>query len=74
MGHRELAKALGRYGYEITRQTGSHVRLTTRMNGEHHLTVPSHQPIRVGTLSAVLAEVANPFGVDKATMAADLWE
>ena len=26
----DLAKRLGRLGYEVTRQTGSHLRLTTR--------------------------------------------
>ncbi len=34
----ELAKALGRYGYTVTRQTGSHLRLTTQTDGEHHIT------------------------------------
>ncbi len=29
----ELARALKRYGYEISRQTGSHMRLTTQKNG-----------------------------------------
>jgi predicted RNA binding protein YcfA (HicA-like mRNA interferase family) len=30
LGGEELAVLLRRYGYEVTRQTGSHVRLTTR--------------------------------------------
>jgi hypothetical protein len=30
----ELAKALQRLGYEVTRQTGSHMRLTTNLNGQ----------------------------------------
>ena len=36
---RELAKAAGILGYQITRQTGSHIRLTTTRNGEHHITI-----------------------------------
>ena len=44
----DLAKALGRLGYEITHQTGSHIRLTTQRGGEHHLTIPAHEAIRVG--------------------------
>ncbi len=36
----ELAKLLKKYGYEITRQTGSHIRLTTSVKGEHHITIP----------------------------------
>ncbi|MBU4273416.1 MAG: type II toxin-antitoxin system HicA family toxin [Planctomycetes bacterium] len=54
----ELAKALGRLGYEIGRRIGSHLRLTTQRSGEHHLTIPAHEALRVGTLSAILRDVA----------------
>ena len=55
----ELASLLRRYGYETTRQTGSHVRLTSSTKGgEHHVTVPAHKSLRVGTLSDILADVA----------------
>ena len=54
----DLAKTLRRLGYEITKQTGSHLRLTTERGGEHHLTIPAHDAIRVGTLSAMLRDVA----------------
>ena len=56
----DLAKKLATQGYEITRQTGSHMRLTRRAEerGEHHITIPRHDPLRVGTLSAILADVA----------------
>jgi predicted RNA binding protein YcfA (HicA-like mRNA interferase family) len=37
---RELAQALSQYGYAVTRETGSHVRLTTLQRGEHHVTIP----------------------------------
>lgn len=53
-----LVKALTGLGYGLTRQTGSHVRVTTSVRGEHHVTVPSHNPIRVGTLHAILKDVA----------------
>ena len=39
---RDLAKALGKLGYKTTRQTGSHIRLTTQQHGEHHITIPDH--------------------------------
>jgi len=56
----ELARLLKRYGYQITRQTGSHLRLTSKFKGsEHHVTIPAHKNLRIGTLSAVLAEVAS---------------
>ena len=57
-----LVKALRLCGYELTRQTGSHMRLTTSMNGEHHVTVPKHSSLRVGTLSGILSDVAAEVG------------
>ena len=62
---RDLAAALGRLGYEIDHQTGSHIRLTTLRGGEHHVTVPAHDPLRVGTLSGILHEVAEHHHIDR---------
>lgn len=61
----ELAKLLKRFGYIITRQTGSHMRLTTNSNGEHHITIPAHNPLKIGTLSAIIGDVAFHFGKTK---------
>jgi len=55
---RDLVQALARLGYEVTRQTGSHLRLTTARGGEHHLTIPAHDPLKIGTLSSILRDVA----------------
>lgn len=73
IGGRDLAKALGRYGYQISRQTGSHMRLTTLQGGEHHITIPAHQSLRIGTLSAILSEVAQHLQIDRAALTEDLW-
>ncbi|MDE3095997.1 MAG: type II toxin-antitoxin system HicA family toxin [Chloroflexota bacterium] len=55
----ELASLLGRFGYQSTRQTGSHLRLTsTRKGTPHHITVPLHQDLKLGTLSGIISEVA----------------
>ena len=61
----DLVKLLRHYGYETTRQAGSHIRLTTKEKGEHHITIPNHSPLKIGTLSAILAEVAEHFGITK---------
>lgn len=61
----ELAKALKKLGYQITRQTGSHLRLTTTESGEHHVTVPRHDPLRIGTLAGILDDVATHFGMSR---------
>jgi predicted RNA binding protein YcfA (HicA-like mRNA interferase family) len=61
----DLAQALRKLGYSITRQTGSHLRLTTHEHGEHHLTIPQHTPLRIGTLSAILADVAIHFDITR---------
>ena len=54
----ELVERLARLGYVETRQTGSHIRLTCQQPSQHHVTVPRHDPLRVGTLAAVLSAVA----------------
>jgi len=54
----ELIKALFPLGYRTTRQTGSHVRISTDQNGQHHETIPAHSPLKVGTLSGILKSVA----------------
>jgi predicted RNA binding protein YcfA (HicA-like mRNA interferase family) len=55
----DLEKALKGLGYEKTRQKGSHIRLTTNLDGVHHETIPNHDPIKIGTLSAILKSIAN---------------
>ena len=55
---RELVQALTRLNYQVTHQTGSHIRLTTERNGEHHATIPNHDALRIGTLSAILRDIA----------------
>ena len=58
---KKLAKIVEVLGYRIERQTGSHIRLTTSKNGEHHITIPNHSPIKIGTLNAILKDIANHF-------------
>jgi predicted RNA binding protein YcfA (HicA-like mRNA interferase family) len=70
----ELARLLRRYGYEITRQTGSHLRLTSRFKAaEHHLTIPRHPALKVGTLAGILADVADYLETEQATLAEALF-
>jgi predicted RNA binding protein YcfA (HicA-like mRNA interferase family) len=52
-------------GYSITRQVGSHIRLTTEENGVHHVTIPNHSPIKIGTLSNILKAIADHFEISK---------
>jgi predicted RNA binding protein YcfA (HicA-like mRNA interferase family) len=56
---KQLINKLTILGYQVTRQTGSHIRLTTEKNGKHSLTIPAHNPIRIGTLSSILKDIAN---------------
>ena len=49
---------MGRLGYEVVRQRGSHIRITTQVGGEHHEVIPDHKPIRLKTLSSILKSIA----------------
>ncbi len=55
----ELVRALRQLGYSISRQSGAHIILTTQRGGEHHITVPNHRPIKVGTLQDILKDIAS---------------
>ena len=70
---KELIRALAKLGYEVTRQSGSHIRLTTSRNGTHHVTVPDHRPIKVGTLSGILADIAEHHGLTREELLAMLF-
>ena len=54
----DLSKALRKFGYTVTRQSGSHLRLTTSEAGEHHITIPRHNPLKLGTFAGILHDVA----------------
>ena len=56
---------LSKFGYQITRQTGSHIHLTTMTNGEHHVTIPAHAQLKIGTLSSIVAEIARHLEASK---------
>ncbi len=61
-----LVRSLRRFGYEITRQTGSHIRLTSNLKGmEHHVTIPAHRQLRIGTLAEILSDVATYLDISR---------
>jgi len=53
-----LVRALERLGYKVVRQKGSHVRLKHEGPPPHAITVPLHDPLKIGTLHGVLTEIA----------------
>ncbi|MGH3088113.1 MAG: type II toxin-antitoxin system HicA family toxin [Rubrobacteraceae bacterium] len=73
VGGEELAKLLGKYGYGVTRQTGSHMRLSKTAGEEHHITIPRHKPLKVGTLGGILRDVADHLGSDRNTLIEELF-
>lgn len=72
---KSLAGLLRKYGYEITRQTGSHIRLTSSLSGApHHVTIPDHSPIKIGTLNKILKEISDHQKVEKELLIKNLFE
>ena len=66
----EVARLLARhYGYRAARTKGSHMTVTLTVGTESHsVTVPRHRNIRVGTLDAIVGEVASFLGLSKRTV------
>ncbi|MBS0462333.1 MAG: type II toxin-antitoxin system HicA family toxin [Proteobacteria bacterium] len=66
-GH-DLVRSLHRLGYEVTRQNGSQMRITTQVGGEHHEVIPNHRPLKIGTLQSLLRNIAAHHGMSIAEL------
>ena len=60
-----LVRKLKQLGYEPTRQVGSHVRLTNDLKEQHHITIPMHDPIKIGTLSKIIRDISDHLKMSK---------
>lgn len=70
---RDLAKVLcTQWDYSKVNQVGSHIILQTETPNHHRLSVPDHKPLRIGTLSAIIREVAAAKGVTREEILATL--
>ena len=50
------------------------MRLTSTTRGEHHITIPNHDPLRLGTLAAILASVAAHHGLTRDDLIQQLFD
>ena len=61
-----LAACLCRkWAYVPVHQVGSHIILQTDTPSTHRITVPAHDALRIGTLNAILRDVARHKGIDR---------
>lgn len=70
----ELARRLKAFGYRVTRQTGSHMRLTTERQGQHHITIPAKRNLTIGKINAVVWELVRHFGLPRDEVAHALFD
>jgi len=53
---------------------GSHIRLQSSLRGHpHSVTVPDHRSLRLGTLSAILSDVASYLNVERSKLEQELF-
>jgi predicted RNA binding protein YcfA (HicA-like mRNA interferase family) len=63
---KSLIKVLSKYGYDVIRQTGSHVRMTITINDEvKNITIPNHDSIKLGILMSILNEVSSQLNISR---------
>jgi hypothetical protein len=55
---RILPNAWGAWDMRSHGKRASHLRLSTSEPKQHHVTIPNHDPLKVGTLAAILNDVA----------------
>ncbi len=60
------------WAYERVHQVGSHVILQMPTPASHRIAVPAHNPLRVGTLNAILSAVASHKGAAKEELLRDI--
>ena len=62
----QFIKLLSGINYKETRQSGSHIRLTRKTTEtEHHITIPNHDPIKLGTLNNILNDISLHLNISK---------
>jgi len=64
-----LIKILKQLDYIQVRQTGSHIRLKRIFNNmEHNITIPNHNPIKIGTLNNIFKDIASNLNIPKSDL------
>ncbi len=43
------------------------------LNGQHHITIPNHDPLKIGTLVSILQDIANLLGKTKDEVLSELF-
>ena len=59
---KQLCKILGKIGYSIDHQTGSHIILRNENPPHRRLTVPNHKEVAKGTLRAIIRQTGLTVG------------
>ena len=71
----KIVQLLKKYEYKITRQTGSHIRLTSNIKGtEHNITIPKQKGLRIGTLNNILSDISRYLEIDKESFIQNLFK
>jgi hypothetical protein len=52
----------------------AYVKVSFEQGVEHHITIPDHSPLKTGTVSSILGDVANYLQIEKKTLIKNLFE
>jgi predicted RNA binding protein YcfA (HicA-like mRNA interferase family) len=71
-GQRLVKLLISKWQYREVNRVGSHIILQTEQPRHHRLSVPDHTSLRVGTLNAILRDVARAKDVSRDEIIASL--
>lgn len=71
----KIVQLLKKYEYKVTRQTGSHIRLTSNIKEiEHNITIPKQKGLKIGTLNNILNDISRYLEIDKESLIQNLFK
>lgn len=71
----KIVQLLKKYEYKVTRQTGSHIRLTSNIKEiEHNITIPKQKGLKIGTLNNIFNDISRYLEMDKESLIQNLFK
>lgn len=70
---RQLMRLAEKLGYQFRRGSGSHIVMTISAGG-HHICIPDHKELSIGTLNDIINDIAQQLQLSKQEVVTQLFQ